>query len=231
MIFGRHRLFDHSQFEWLPVVSIARSLRRAFQAPLASARSSTLSPTALRTASSRAASSAVPTLTLIWCDAQAAPCVWRARRHLSAIGRDHAAVDDLETGGRKIIRQRAMISAQAPVEQGQFDGAKSCVPRDDAVVSTLLRVSSSAQATGSCSMSLPAWRESLTKKFWRQEVADTRDHGFRGFAGDVGARQTFAETAAAVAAGDFDDHCVAFFAVVQRMAKNLVKRDAQSVDG
>ena len=51
------------------------------------------------------------------------------------------------------------------------------------------------------------------------------------FAGDIGARQSFAETAAAVAAADFDNDRVALLAAVQRMAKSLVEWDAQVVDG
>ena len=52
-----------------------------------------------------------------------------------------------------------------------------------------------------------------------------------GLAGDIGARQPFAKTAAAVAAADFYNDGVAFLAAVQRMAKSLVKRNAQAVDG
>src|SRR5918995_769868 len=77
----------------------------------------------------------------------------------------------------------------------------------------------------------PAGCKGLRKHPGRQMLANTRNHGFGRLAADIGSWQALAETAAPVPVGNFNDHRVALFAAVQRMAKRLVKRDAQPVNG
>jgi hypothetical protein len=72
--------------------------------------------------------------------------------------------------------------------------------------------------------SLPACEKVFAKYFGRQEVADAFDHAVGGLAGDIGARQTFAEAAPAITAGDLDNYGVALFAAMPRMAKGVVER-------
>ena len=121
-----------------------------------------------------------------------------------------------------------MVGAQRPIQKRQLDGAKSGVPRNHAGAVFLLRPL--RHDALKIFQSFPAGRERLGENLRRHSVLNVRHHGCRRLAGYVGAGQALAVAAPAVGASDFDDHRVALFAALQRMAKDLMKRDAELID-